>query len=249
MSAFRELFNTNEFLLIGHRGAAGLETENTLPSFQRALDLGCAAIELDVQHGASGETQWVIHDHTVNRTTNGHGRVKDLTDSDLQTLRCTNGATIPKLSDVLDLVTRQSQVAATTAGVNVELKGPMTARAVADTLRNYQQIPILVSSFDHSELRRFRDIDPNTDVAPLFHAWQDSVDEIAADLSACCINLSSRIVTRRRCEQIHQSGLPVLAYTVNSQRAATRLQRMGVAGVFTDRPDRFLSPTATNEAS
>ena len=96
------------------------------------------------------------------------------------------------------------------------------------------------SSFDHSELRRFREIDPHTDVAPLFHAWQDGINDIATDLSACCINLSSRIITRTRCQHIRQSGLPILAYTVNSKRAATRLQRMGVAGVFTDRPDRFV---------
>ena len=240
MSAFSTLFSTYEFLLIGHRGAAGLDTENTLPSFQLALDFGCAAVELDVLHGANAASQWVMHDSTVNRTTNGQGRVKDLTDAELQNLSCSNGAAVPRLDDVLDLVQRQAQVLNKSIGVNVELKGPMTARTVADTLQRYPSLPILVSSFDHSELRRFREIDPHTDVAPLFHAWQDGINDIATDLSACCINLSSRIVTPTRCQHIRQSGLPILAYTVNSKRAATRLQRMGVAGVFTDRPDRFV---------
>lgn len=240
MSAFNALFTATDFLLIGHRGAAGLETENTLPSFQRAIDLGCAAIELDVQHSATTSAQWIIHDSTVDRTTNGHGRVKDLTDAELHKLRCTNNAAIPKLGEVLDLVAQQSQILNKAIGVNVELKGPATAAAVAETLQNYPQLPILVSSFDHGQLRRFREIDQHTDVAPLFHAWHDNINAIASELAACCINLSSRIVTARRCEHLHKSGLPILAYTVNSKRAAKRLQQMGIAGVFTDRPDRFI---------
>ncbi|MAD06125.1 MAG: hypothetical protein CMP86_01795 [Gammaproteobacteria bacterium] len=240
MSAFNALFTATDFLLIGHRGAAGLETENTLPSFQRAIDLGCAAIELDVQHSATTSAQWIIHDSTVDRTTNGHGRVKDLTDAELHKLRCTNNAAIPKLSEVLDVVAQQSQILNKPIGVNVELKGPATAAAVAKTLLNYPNLPVLVSSFDHGQLRRFRDLDQHTDVAPLFHAWHDNINDIASELAACCINLSSRIVTARRCEHIHQSGLPILAYTVNSKRAAKRLQQMGIAGVFTDRPDRFI---------
>ena len=239
MSSFSSLFNTTEFLLIGHRGAAGLETENTLPSFQRAIDFDCAGIELDVQHGATAATPWVIHDKTIDRTTNGHGRVKDLTDAEFSTLRCTNGATIPKLDEVLDLVAQQSQILNKSIGINVELKGPGTASAVAKILQNYPHLPVLVSSFDHSQLRQFRDIDQRTDVAPLFHRWQDDVNAIATGLAACCVNLSSRIVTRRRCEHVQQIGLPILAYTVNSKRAAKRLQEMGIAGVFTDRPDKF----------
>ena len=110
MSAFNALFTATDFLVIGHRGAAGLETENTLPSFQRAIDFGCAAIELDVQQGATASAQWIIHDSTVDRTTNGHGRVKDLTDAELRSLRCTNNAVIPELSEALDLVTQQSHI-------------------------------------------------------------------------------------------------------------------------------------------
>ena len=240
MSAFDALFTATDFLLIGHRGAAGLESENTLPSFQRAIDLGCAAIELDVQQGATASAQWIIHDSTVDRTTNGQGPVKDLTDAELRGLRCTNNAVIPELSEALDLVTQQSQILNKTIGVNVELKGPATAAAVAETLQRYPHLPILVSSFDHGQLRRFRELDQHTDVAPLFHAWHDNINTIASELAACCINLSSRIVTARRCEHIRKSGLPILAYTVNSKRAADRLQRMGIAGVFTDRPDRFI---------
>ena len=70
MSAFQALLHSTDFLIIGHRGAAGLEAENTLPSFQRALDLGCDAIELDVQCSKDNHDHsplWVIHDDTVNR--------------------------------------------------------------------------------------------------------------------------------------------------------------------------------------
>ena len=91
----------SSFLVIGHRGAAGLAPENTLSSFRKALDLGCRAIELDVHavRDVDDTTQlMVIHDDTVQRTTNGKGLVSNHTFEHLTKLDAGDGNPIPRLS-------------------------------------------------------------------------------------------------------------------------------------------------------
>ena len=89
--------------IMGHRGAPAEEPENTLRSFRRALDLGVAAVELDVQLTRDGRLA-VIHDETLDRTTNGRGLVKDFTLAELQKLDAGQGEPIPALEEVLELV-------------------------------------------------------------------------------------------------------------------------------------------------
>ena len=139
------------FLLIGHRGAAGLEPENTLRSFQRAVELGVSAVELDV-YLVDG-TVVVLHDETVDRTTNGKGTVASFALSALLALDAGQGEHIPTLEAVFAALPHE-------IGVNVELKGPGTAAAVLDTLaRGSDDRAVLISSFHHDWLRDVRRID------------------------------------------------------------------------------------------
>ena len=101
---------------VGHRGAAGHEPENTLRSFRKALDLGADMVELDVHLCGTGELV-VIHDETVDRTTDGSGSVRDMPFHELRGLDAGKGERIPTLREVLDLLEGR-------AGVNIELKGP-----------------------------------------------------------------------------------------------------------------------------
>src|SRR5690242_11883524 len=91
--------------IIGHRGASGYEPENTLASFKEALALGVDMIELDVYVIKTGELV-VMHDSTVNRTTNGTGRVEALSLKELRQLDAGAGEKVPLLSEVLDLVNK-----------------------------------------------------------------------------------------------------------------------------------------------
>lgn len=226
---------TRGFTLVGHRGAAGLVAENTLPSFQKAAALGANAVELDVY--AVDSELLVIHDDTLRRTTNGRGRVMG---SSLDKLRALDagmdtakGAQIPLLSEVL--ATLPSNVA-----VNIELKGPQTAEPVVRALAALQpRQQILVSSFEHKQLARFRELDQQTAVAPLFHTSKRGMLDIAASLDACAINLNVKIASKARLQQIRSAGFGALIYTVNNLRSARRLARDGATGVFTDFPDRI----------
>ncbi|MDC3124836.1 glycerophosphodiester phosphodiesterase family protein [Gammaproteobacteria bacterium] len=232
----------SSFLVIGHRGAAGLVPENTLPSFRKALDLGCRAIELDVHavRDAEDTTQlMVIHDDTVQRTTNGKGLVSDHTFEQLTKLDAGDGNPIPRLAEVTALVAQH--LAAAQPLVNIELKGRGTAAPTARFLQAHPELAVLVSSFNHRELEAFRALDETTPIAPLFERARASMLDTASALGASCVNVSQRMVKPGLIEQCNDAGFLVLAYTVNLQHEAQRLKALGVGGVFTDRPDVLMA--------
>lgn len=220
----------DEVVVIGHRGAAGLAPENTLESFRRAFDCGVNAVELDV-HLVEGELV-VIHDDTLERTTNGIGRVAEQTLDALRGLDAGNGARVPLLAEVAAHVPRG-------VGLNVELKGAGTGLPLAGFLRSRSDLDVLVSSFDHDELRRFRSRDASTPVAPLFHRWRKTAWTTAAELGAFAVNLSRRAATSERFADAAARGLRCFVYTVNDLEKARRLVDDGASGVFTDYPDRI----------
>lgn len=220
-------------IIIGHRGAAGLLPENTLPSFERAIELGVDAVELDV-HVCEGRL-CVIHDPTLDRTTSGTGPVAGITLAALRALDAGNGAQVPLLEEVFELVPDS-------VGVNVELKGEGTAEVLARLLRPrgaYHRRELLVSSFDHAALARFHELRPAVPVAPLFSRWRADGFDIARRLGSGFVNLGVKIATAARCRAAHKAGLETLVYTINDPAEARRLFELGVKGLFTDYPDRI----------
>ena len=213
--------------IVGHRGAAGLEPENTLAGFARAVALAVDAVELDVQ--VVDGTLVVIHDDTVDRTTNGVGAVAECSLAELRRLDAGDGQAVPLLTEVLAAVPAD-------VGINVELKGADTAVPAAECLRKETR-PLLVSSFDHAELRRFHVACPQVPCAPLFGRWR-GVLATAEELDAACINIADRIATRERIRSIRERGFGCLVYTVNEPERARALRGFGASGVFTDFPDR-----------
>ncbi len=224
------------FIVIGHRGAAGLVPENTLPSFHKAYASGARVFELDVYHV---ENQLVvIHDDDVDRTTNGKGAVMSFSLEALRILDAGDGAQIPLLDEVLDWLPRD-------CAINIELKGPGTGRPVAATLRRRPDLlsnRCMVSSFDHKALTRFRALEKMDQilVAPLYHQWRDSWSAMVDQLNTRWLNLNHLLITTARMAAINEAGVEVLVYTVNSPERATELRSMGVRGVFTDRPDLLI---------
>lgn len=223
-----------QFSLIGHRGAAKLAPENTLSSFRRAVELAVDGVEFDL-YAHSGELL-VIHDDRLERTTNGQGLLVQKSLEELRALDAGDGQQIPLLQEVA--ATLPAAVA-----MNLELKGPDTAAPVAAWLAANRPVqPVLVSSFDLRELATFRALDPQCAVAPLFHKRNPAMLDIAHELRACAVNLSTRLASRERLQEIRYAGFGALVYTVNGLRQARRLYGDGATGVFTDRPDRVNRP-------
>lgn len=226
------------FPIIGHRGAAGLEPENTLRSFSRAVRLGVDAVELDV-HWVHDELI-VIHDDTLERTTNGTGPLDSISLAELRELDAGAGERIPTLTEALDLLL-------TDCAVNIELKGSGTAIPVARLLKqHYPCAEVLVSSFMLTELRAFHEVCPEVDIAPLFGRRAPDLAKLEASLSPWSVHLSRRNANATLIRAIRDAGYRCLIYTVNEPDEAAALLGHGASGVFTDFPDRVRTPSGTS---
>ncbi len=227
----------SEFIRIGHRGAAGYEPENTLKSFAKALELKCGAVEFDVYLAASGELV-VIHDDTLERTTNGEGEVNEKSLKELKALDAGDGEKIPTLEEVLDLINRKVLV-------NIELKGAGVLKPVAKVIETYvtergwSYDDFIVSSFNHLDLWQFRELLPKVRTGALVVLAAPGLCGFAEELKSYSINFPSGCVTRELVEEAHQKGLKVFVYTVNEPEEINKIKAMGVDGIFSDFPDRL----------
>ena len=227
-------------LCIGHRGAMGHAPENTLMSMEKALELGVPWIELDV-YVVEGHLM-VIHDKTLERTTNGSGYVMDQTFDYLRSLDAGNGQKIPTLEEVFDLVQRR-------ASINIELKGPDTAEPVADFIQRYRlkgwtDEEILVSSFKNQELIKIKGIDNQIRIGLLSKEIPPGYAAFAEEMEAFSVNVSLKHITQAFVEEAHHRGLKVYVYTVNHLSDIERMRSISVDGVFTNYPERVMKKMA-----
>lgn len=224
-------------LRIGHRGACGYEPENTLRSFNRALELGVDMLELDVHICQSGEIV-VIHDSKVDRTTNGTGYVTDKTLDELKTLDAGKGERIPTLPEVLDLVNRKVKV-------NVELKGTDTAKPVFQLLEKHvtefgwSYADFLISSFNHDELQEFRRLSKEFSIGVLISNIPAGFIEFAEKIGAYSVNVYIGSITRELVDDARRRGIRVFVWTVDDIDDIGRMSSLGVDGIFSNYPDRL----------
>lgn len=225
----------NDFLFIAHRGASGCWPENTLLAFRKALRAGARWLELDVHLSADGELV-VIHDETLQRTTNGSGRVSDFSLAQLRPLNAGRGERIPLLQEVLDLAQGK-------AAVNIELKGVGTGAAVARFLQHRQrsegQGKILASSLYEKELREAVELLPQLPLALVAEYLQQHHWELAEELDLWSLNLEKSCINKRLIDTARRNKRRVLVFTVNNVTELERLRKLGVDGIFTDYPERF----------
>ena len=225
-------------LSIGHRGACGYEPENTLRSFRKAIELHVDMIELDVHICKTGELV-VIHDASVNRTTNGKGVVKDKTLEELALLDAGKGEKIPLLKEVFDLIQRKAKI-------NVELKGKKTARPVIELIQDdvdhkgWTYDDFLVSSSDLNELSEVAKINREVKMGVLPSKSVRDVIESAAALQAFSVHPHLQMVTEEFVEKAHHKGMKVFVWTVNRPKEIQRMKSLKVDGIFSDYPDRLI---------
>ncbi len=222
-------------ILIGHRGVKGRCEENTLDSFQCAIDAKLAMIELDI-HCTKDNHLVVIHDKDLDRTTTGEGPVSEHTRLEIEQLTTKEGRPIPFLGQVMD------QLNGTITGLNIELKGIGSGPTLATYLTNRQdRPPLLISSFHYNELQDFREAMGDR-VPPLglllCHPLPDDWLNLAADLHATSVNLAAGLLLEdlSLITQAQEQGLLVFAYTVNSKADFEILKQAQIHGVFTDDP-------------
>lgn len=235
---------------IAHRGAGKLAPENTLAAFRVGASLGYRAFECDVKLSADG-VPFLLHDPTLDRTTNGQGLAGEQSWSDLSRLDAGSWHSPAYAGEpIASLAALARFVRGNGYSVNLELK-PMpgtdhaTGVAVAQAcLRLWpaDAVPPLFSSFRTEALRGAQATAPAIPRALLLdEVLADSLDTAHA-LGCVAIVLNQLLASRALIAQIHTAGMRVLAFTVNDEATATRLQADGVDGLITDAVDRF-TPT------
>ena len=219
-------------LNIGHRGASGGFPENTIAAFLAAVDAGAQMCELDVQLSGDGAVV-VIHDDTVDRTTNGRGAVSDMSLANLKRLDAGRGERIPTLDEVFARTSGK-------CGLNIELKGGLVEREVAALMRKWNAIDTsMVSSFDWSKLAAIHEIDRGIRIGVLAEEKAPAMLAKAVELHAYAVNPRHDLVTSALCDDAHARGLRVLVWTVDAPEEMRRQLECGVDGIMTNYPARL----------
>lgn len=237
--------------VFAHRGASGYAPENTLAAFRLAGDLSADGIELDIQMTKDGELV-VIHDTTVDRTTNGTGWVKDLTIRDIKALDASMGSQeypdekVPTLDEVFDLM------ADSALAIDIEIKDSQVIYpGIVEKLlqiidKRDWEYRITISSFNHITLAHIRQIGSlaYTGVAfrdDLYEPWN-----YAHQLWATALHPHFQYVdyVPNLIEESHNSLLEINVWTVNEIADIDRMLAWGVDGIITDFPDRVIQRRA-----
>ena len=229
--------NPSSFKVIGHRGAPALEPENTLRSFTRAVNEGVDAIEFDVQ--LIDGNVIVLHDETLDRTSNGRGLASSLSFEELRVLDFGRGERIPTLEEAIDCI--PSHVL-----VNVELKSEHSAVPSYDVLRNFGNRRFLVSSFRVAELEKianFVQSEENVDIGLLHLGLDGDVLSNAERMGAKAVCLCDPFVQVDTVNSVRSQGHDLYVFTVNDLDRARELRSLGASGVFTDAPNKINSET------
>jgi len=221
--------------IIGHRGAPGSAPENTIRSFRRAQDVGADEVELDIRLSADGHLV-VVHDATVDRTTDGTGTVAELTLAQLQALDAGAGERIPTYAEVL---------AAIELPVQTEIKAIEAVPAFAALVRRERLADRVCAASHHAEiLAAVRDAVPEVPRALILPASPpDAVDQARA-VGAAWLALGIRDLTEDLVRKVHDAGIAIDAWPVPDRDTLARARALGVAAVTTDNPHLLAEPSA-----
>ena len=216
-------------LKIGHRGARAYEPENTLRSFNKAIELGVDAVELDVRRTKDGEIV-VIHDAKVDKTTDGKGPVSELTLDEIKRLSTDKGEKIPTLEEALDFLDKKVKIL-------IELKETGLERKVlgfvnAKGLKNN----VIVVSFHEEALRKVRELEEEVETGLIYVRHKNPI-KAALELRANYLLSLYRFTHTANVRKAHENGLKVIVWTINKQEEVLDYVKKGVDGVASDKPD------------
>ena len=230
-------------LIFGHRGYAAVYPENTMISFIEAYHAGADGIELDVQLTADGEIV-VIHDATVDRTTDAEGYVRDFTLEEIQKCNAANNsktvefAGIPTLREVMEWLSTNKLL------LNIELKNgvflyPGMEEKVIEMIREYgMEKRTILSSFNHYSMVYCHRLAPEIETAPLYSDGLYMPWIYASSIKAKGIHPKYKAAPNEVIEESIKAGISVRPYTVNRKSDMKRLFQVGCTAFITDDPDK-----------
>ena len=229
-------------LNIAHRGASALAPENTMAAFEKAVELGADAIELDLHISRDGELV-VIHDDTLDRTTDGQGPVHARSLQELKQLEAGRwfgerfaDQRLPTLAEVLDRFAGKVLLALEVKGGSAFFCG--IEERVVSVLHEHQVIErVAVASFDHHALLRLKALEPSLRTAALLVGRPVSIPVIAAACKADAMAMEFCLITKTEVDACRAAGLQCVVWVVNEPARMRSFIDLGVDGIITDRPD------------
>ncbi|WP_226673095.1 glycerophosphodiester phosphodiesterase [Rossellomorea aquimaris] len=241
-------------LIFAHRGSAGTHPENTMEAFYEAERVKADGIELDVQLTKDGEIV-VIHDETVNRTTNGKGFVKDYSLKEIQKLQANftfksklfKKNRVPSLREVFQWLKGNDLLC------NIELKNSIIdyhglEEKVISLIREFGfEERIIISSFNHYSIVACYRLEPAVEIAPLYSSGLFMPWIYAQSLRAKGIHPNLKAVRDDIIIEAMNNGICVRPYTVNKVEQMERLLNLGCTAFVTDYPEKARKLRETNK--
>lgn len=229
----------------GHRGASAYAPENTIPALMLAADQGADGVEVDVQRTLDGHLV-LVHDDNISRTSNGFGRVCELTLEQLKFCEFSNGfvgfrnVRIPTLTEALQAL------AETSLEINLELKNtiepyPGLEHEVANAVEAAGLIDrVVISSFNHQSLANLRGRVGQRHIGVLYSESLFEPWNYAKTLGAGALHPSRSLLNQPGyVDAAHEAGLKVNTWTIDSSRDFKQVSALGVDAVITNMPDKL----------
>lgn len=230
--------------IIAHRGASGYCPENTMVAFKKAIAQKSDGIELDVHLSKDGYIM-ICHDETIDRTTNGTGRIKEMSYDEIRKYdagawfnKKYEGEKIPTLNEFFDLMKDNDLL------INIELKAgsmlyPGIESKVLDLIEEYDFMDrVIVSSFDHHSVVKCKELNPNIKTGALYELnlyepWVYATEKLGAD----ALHPHYKFVDKELISQLEPNNLMLNIYTVNDTDLMKYYYNMGVTSIITNYPD------------
>ncbi|NHJ85819.1 MAG: glycerophosphodiester phosphodiesterase [Asgard group archaeon] len=216
-------------IIYGHRGASAIEPENTIRAFRKAFTDGAMGIEFDIRITADQKIV-IIHDATINRTSNGSGKVNEFTFEELQNFDFGLGEKIPLLKDVLSLFGEKYWL-------NIEIKEVGLEKQLADLLASLKSFEkIVVSSFIDQTLINVKKCNKEIPTAYLYMMNVKNLSKLKVELDIDGIHPWEKMVGKRLIKKAHSNNLAIRTWTVDNIRKAQNLVKNNIDGIITNNP-------------
>ncbi|RLF07703.1 MAG: hypothetical protein DRJ64_02485 [Thermoprotei archaeon] len=233
------MFNVHEYIerrlpvqCVAHRGYSGMYPENTLLAFREAIKIGADMIEFDVRVSGDG-VPVVIHDPSVDRTTNGHGLVKDLTLEELKKLDAGLGEKIPTLQETLNEVAGK-------IGLNIHVK--VTGKVLDKVIRMLYEYDIVETAFlaieDKDDILRIKKQYSDIHVCSLWHQTQEDYLEASKPLGVRILQpmITSKYFSKEWIDKVHSNSIVTCVFWANTFSEVRNIIKAGADAILTDFP-------------
>lgn len=241
--------SSEDFLVIAHRGASGHCPENTISAIKKSYQIGVKFVEIDVRL-TSCNTVIVFHDYTLDRTTNGFGKISEYSYSDIINLdagswfsQSYRNERIPRLSDVLILM----QDLGMTPIIEIKVENNNwyeLSKNVLSCISSYwkkNNFSPIISSFNIESLRYFKEKNNNLPIAIITDDFYPELSQDLKSLQCFSLHINNNICTYNEIKRLKLIVNNIFAYTINNDALIHSLIKVGVNGCFSDYPDIMLT--------